>query len=521
MTGSSGDSPGGRIEQSFLTSRLNGFVLFSPFEPDYFAMMPASARVSGKRVLGEPTMAQSEHPTPAKRAKTTPQGGLLSVPLSDALYSESAVLKIWNVARRALGTVEPPVLYPEYTGADGGYVYRYLDFWTSGFFPGSLYLLLERQTRYPQYYMRQDKTASLHPLQLQHLCQWWSANLHANAAKKDTHDLGFMIAPWATKAWSLHRDPQAYSSLVLAAHSLAGRYDPRVQSIRSWDVCHTKLYSFCDPSKDFLVIIDNMLNLDLLFWVARETGNHSLHEIAVAHARTTKKHHIRADNSTVHVVNFDARTGQPLSKFTHQGYSDDSCWSRGQAWGILGFMNTYEWTRDPEFLDTAIGLADCFLSRLPKDHVPYWDFDAPVTKGCPRDTSAGMVACCGLVLLYKALKETDPTRAQGYLDNALAILEATVSGFITPSLATFDVDRTGTDHPTFPEDEPHKQPGSLSMALKGPRAGKCPETILDGATVCNYEFASRRWADHGLVYADYYFLLLGNMLLDLGLVTEV
>ncbi len=495
------------------------------FQSSSATMMPATAGVAGKRVLEEPTMlnghkhTESGHPIEAKRAKTTAGGGLVSTSLFDALYSESAVLKVWTVARKALGSVAPPVLYPEYTGADGGYVYRHLEFWTSGFFPGSLYLLLERNINYPQLGIRQDKTASLHPLQLQHLCQWWSASLHANAAKKDTHDIGFMIAPWATKAWTLHRDPQAYSSLVLAAHSLAGRYDPCVQSIRSWDVCHTKVYSFCDTSKDFLVIIDNMLNLNLLFWVARETGDHSLHDIAVAHARTTKKHHIRADNSTAHVVNYDAETGQPRSKFTHQGYSDDSCWSRGQAWGILGFMETYEWTRDPEFLDTAMGLADYFLSRLPEDRVPFWDFDAPVTNDCPRDTSAGMVACCGLVLLYKALKDTDPAAAQSYLHSALAILEATVSGFMTPSPARFDVDTTAPRHPTFPEDEPHRQPGALSMVLNSPEM-KCPETILDGATVCNYEFASRRWADHGLVYADYYFLLLGNMLLELGLVTE-
>ncbi|KAL2814521.1 Six-hairpin glycosidase-like protein [Aspergillus cavernicola] len=477
-------------------------------------------------------MANSHSPSaPAhsqtKRAKTITQEAVVAQPLRDTLYSESVVVKLWNVARKALGSAEPPVLYPEYTGNDGGYVYRHLDFWTSGFFPGSLYLLLERQVRYPRYYIPQNKPA-LHGLQLQHLCQWWSTNLHPNAAKKNTHDLGFMIAPWAIKAWTLHRDPQAYSSLVLAAHSLAGRYDARVQSIRSWDVCQTKRYSFADPSKDFLVIIDNMLNLDLLFWVACETRDHSLHDIAVAHARTTKKHHIRSDNSTVHVVNYDAETGHPRSKFTHQGYSDNSCWSRGQAWGILGFMQTYEWTRDSEFLDTAKGLADYFLSCLPEDGVPYWDFDAPVNTGCPRDTSAGMVACCGLVLLYKALKDTDFTAARSYLDSALTILEGTVSGFMTPSPARFDVDTTGIDHPTFPENEPQKQPGTLVVSLKETTGGvrgsytvKCPETILDGATVCNYEFASRRWADHGLVYADYYFLLLGNMLLEMGLVSEI
>lgn len=482
-------------------------------------IMTPCATASSKHALES----AANGPSRTKRARVTTHEALIPQHLLDALYSPSVVVKLWTVARKALGSASPPVLYPEYTGKDNTYVYRNLDFWTSGFFPGSLYLLLERQTLYqPPFNQRDRDQPILHPVLLQHLCQWWSTNLHQNAAKKDTHDLGFMISPWALKAWSLHRDPQAYSSLVLAAHSLASRYDARVQSIRSWDICHTKLYSFTDPSKDFLVIIDNMLNLDMLFWVARETGDKSLYDIGVAHARTTQKHHIRPDKSTMHVVNYDAATGQPKAKFTHQGYSNDSCWSRGQAWGLLGFMQTYHWTGEEEFLRTARDLADYFLARLPADSVPYWDFDAPVTKDTPRDTSAGMVACCGLVLLYKALRGVDRTAAQGYLDSALRILEGTVEGFMTTAAVRFD-ESAGLNHPTFPPNEEQKQSGPLVVSMAGAEgsgAVKCPETILNGATVCNYEFAARRWADHGLVYADYYFLLLGNMLLDMGLVID-
>ncbi|KAL3463712.1 Six-hairpin glycosidase-like protein [Aspergillus heterothallicus] len=479
--------------------------------------MPPSA-VAAKRVLEE-----------RARTITQPQHEVIPAPLKTALYAESNVLKIWAVASKALCSASPPTLYPEYTGKDKTYVYRALDFWTSGFFPGSLYLLLERQTLYPTFYNRASETNTNNPLphrlHLHHLCQWWTTNLHQNAAKRDTHDVGFMIAPWAIKAWELHRDPQAYGSLVLAAHSLASRFDPVVQSLRSWDVCHTKRYSFTDLSTDFLVIIDNMLNLELLFWVARETGDRALYEIAVAHARTTQKNHIRADKSTCHVVNYHS-DGEVKAKFTHQGYSDESCWSRGQSWGILGFMQTYEWTKDEAFLQTARELADYFLDHLPEDAVPYWDFDAPVNSSCPRDTSAGMVACCGLVLLYKALKDSDESAAKHYLSSALRILEGTVSKFKMPSPAQFDIDISGTDLPTFPANEPTKQPGTLIISSQKTTNGmngtsaKLPETILDAATVCNYEFASRRWADHGLVYADYYFLLLGNMLLELGLVSS-
>ncbi|KAB8220935.1 Six-hairpin glycosidase-like protein [Aspergillus novoparasiticus] len=485
--------------------------------------------ISAKRALetwGNGTDSPKKPKTDGLSSKTTPS------PLVKALYSESATAKLWNVASTALNNATPPTLYPEYTGADGvTYVYRTLDFWTSGFFPGSLYLLLERQILYPGFYdipWRVNKKSPLpHKLQLQHLCQWWTANLHANAAKRDTHDLGFMIAPWAMKAWSLNRDPQAYNSLVLAAHSLASRFDERVQSLRSWDVCHTKRYSFTDPEKDFLVIIDNMLNLDLLFWAAKETGNASFHDIAVAHARTTAKYHIRSDNSTVHVVNYETDTGLPKSKFTHQGYSDESCWARGQAWGILGFMQTFDWTGEMEFLTTARTLADYFIRRLPDDGVPYWDFDAPVDSSCPRDTSAGMVAGCGMLLIYKALRGVDEDAAEFYLKSAVRILAGTVNGFTTPGDLRFEVGASDTVVPTYPDDLPEherRQSGELRVTdSRSTQNGngtskKTPETILDGATINNYEFATRRWANHGLVYADYYFMLMGNMLLELGLV---
>ncbi|KAL5341329.1 Six-hairpin glycosidase-like protein [Aspergillus crustosus] len=427
--------------------------------------MSLKARASAKRAL-EPNGVTTDPIDKAKRVKSNPHPPAIHQTLLDALYSQSNIVKIWTVARKSLGSVSPQSCTPN--------------------------------------------------------------------TQRDTHDVGFMIAPWAQKAWSLHRDPKAYSSLILAANSLASRFDARVQSLRSWDICHTKLYSFSDPSKDFLVIIDNMLNLDLLFWAARETGDRSLHEKAVAHARTTARYHVRADKSTLHVVNYDTTTGKPKTTFTHQGYSNDSCWSRGQAWGILGFMQTWQWKHEEEFLNTARELADYFLSRLPEDKVPYWDFDAPVDGKTPRDTSAGMVAACGLVMLYQALKEQDrdEVAAGDYLQSALEILEGTVKGFMTPDVGEFGVDLQGTEFDTCPEDEVLRQPGTLVVSpsdrtidvngnSNGSHAVRIPETILDGATVCNYEFASRRWADHGLVYADYYFLLLGNMLLEMGLVISI
>ena len=429
----------------------------------------------------------------------------------------------------------PPLLFPEYTGEDRTtYIYRDHDFWTSGFFPGSLYVLLERQIRYPRFSALNGNEPSItfdhtpHEIQLRHVCQWWTENLHSNARKTDTHDLGFMMGPWAMRAWAIDRDAKAYSSLLTAAHSLASRYDNKVRSLRSWDVCVTKRYQFTDPSKDFLVIIDNMLNLDLLFWAARETSSRGLYDIAVAHARTTQRHHIRNDNTTFHVVNFDAKTGLPKAKFTNQGYSDESCWSRGQAWGILGFVQTFNWTGEKEFLDTARSLADYFITKLPDDGVPYWDFAAPITDSSPRDTSAAMIATCGLLLIYKALKDAKDEQSGKYLNGALKILAGTLAKFLNPPTLKFEVVKPAkeslqsvyADGGAVQSASDKQQPGLVVVEdLHLKTCGqKSADTILDGATINNYEYAPRRWANHGLVYADYFFLVVGNLLLEMGLV---
>lgn len=196
------------------------------------------------------------------------------VTISPALYDQSAVAKIWGVAIRSLDEVcgplnvspadanarkqkEPPKRYPEYTPSpQGQYIYTSYDFWTSGFFPGSLYLLHERQRRWPS----SKGLPYINPLKLGHACEWWTANLHSQAPRTDTHDLGFMIMPWAQLGWELDRDRKCYESIVAAAYSLASRFDETVGAIRSWDTCVTKKYSFTDKKDAFLVIIDSMMS---------------------------------------------------------------------------------------------------------------------------------------------------------------------------------------------------------------------------------------------------------------------
>ncbi|KAK7433636.1 unsaturated glucuronyl hydrolase [Colletotrichum acutatum] len=428
--------------------------------------------------------------------------------LAASLFSSKVTAKIWGVAQQSFSSSSPPTLFPEYTKPGGTkYVYRELDFWTSGFFPGCLYLLLERRRRHSHLLKQlgwsvEDEPNSLH---LEFACKWWTETLHPNAELKTTHDLGFMIFPWARPAWELSSDRKSFETAITAARSLYSRYDATVGSIRSWDVCVTKRYKFLDPSQDFLVIIDNMMNLDVIFWAASQLGDDDMWSAAVKHAETTREHHIRPDSSTFHVVNFDQATGVPKEKITNQGYSDTSSWSRGQAWAIAGFVQTYGWTRDQSFLDTAISCADYFLEQLPSSGIPPWDFAAPKDMAQPPDVSAAMIAAYGMLLIHEAL--TALGRSSTYLRTAIGLTRAICDNHINRGGSYVKSQRSieTVEHGTVVEEVGW----DVDMEAE-------PETILNGATINNYEFAPRRWANHGLVYADYFFLLVGNKLLEMG-----
>ncbi|KAF9879357.1 glucuronyl hydrolase [Colletotrichum karsti] len=389
--------------------------------------------------------------------------------LASTLFAPQATAKIWGVAQQGFSLPWPPTLFPEYTKPGGTkYVYRELDFWTFA-------------------------------------CKWWTEALHPNAQLTTTHDLGFMIFPWARPAWELSHDHRAYQTAITAAKSLYGRYNPVVKSIRSWDVCVTKRYKFLDPSKDFLVIIDNMMNLDIIFWAAAQLGDREMHDAAVAHAETTRKHHVRQDASTYHVVNFDQTTGLPKQKITNQGHSDESSWARGQAWAVAGFAQTYGWTRDVSFLDTAVSCAEYFLVELPPSGIPPWDFSAPKDTPQPPDVSAAMIAAYGMLLIHEAL--TSLGKESEYLGHAIRLIKAACSGHTNGGGRYIRSRRTTetVEHGVVEEEV------GWEVDMEGE-----PETILNGATINNYEFAPRRWADHGLVYADYFCLLAGNKLLEMG-----
>lgn len=390
-------------------------------------------------------------------------------------------------------------------------------FWTCGFFPGSLYCILERCIKYPRSLGLKPSLQStdLHPGLLK-LCRAWATPLHEMAKRTDTHDLGFITQPALRMDWELTGNLDCFKSLVTAAHNLASRWSDDVGAIRSWDKSVSKAYNITDKEKNFLIIVDSMCNLDLLFYIGHHTNDQSLIDKATAHARTVIRTLVRADFSTNHVANLDPRTGAVQNVYTHQGYSDSSMWARGQAWCILGFAQTYAWTRKPEFLNAALNISDRFLARLSEckheyQYVPPWDFDAPAEETVLRDSSAGMIAANGMLLLYQLLsaqvelagsKQALP-RPERYLRAVRDIQRDTVAYCL----------QSVPDHDAVIFEINMKEVQTVSTARREDRW----DSLLAHATANNNENALMRYSDHGLVYADYYFLELGNKLLRMGL----
>ncbi len=246
--------------------------------------------------------------------------------------------------------------------------------WTSGFFPGCLWYLYE---------FTQDEKWKI-------AAQKFTTNVEQEKFNAGTHDMGFKMLCSFGNGYRLTGDENYKEILLQSARTLITRFNPKVGCIRSWDH-HQHLWQY--P-----VIIDNMMNLELLFWATKASSDSSFYNIAVTHANTTLKNHFRNDYSTWHVVDYDTTTGEVLNKHTHQGYSHDSAWSRGQAWGLYGYTMCYRETKDERYLYQAQKIADFLLNHknLPDDMVPYWDFDAPNISGEERDASAAAIICSAL-----------------------------------------------------------------------------------------------------------------------------
>jgi unsaturated chondroitin disaccharide hydrolase len=227
-----------------------------------------------------------------------------------------------------------------------------------------------------------------------------------------THDLGFMMYCSFGNANRVEPKPEYKQILINSARSLSTRFNPKVGCIKSWD---------SKPS-DFLVIIDNMMNLELLFRATKETGDSSFYKIAVTHANTTMKNHYRADYSSYHVVNYNAQTGEVLQRKTAQGSADESAWARGQVWGLYGFTVMYRETKDKKYLDQAEHIAGFILNHpnLPADKIPYWDFNAPNIPEALRDASAGAIMASALLELCRYVDKKD---GMAYFNTAQTIMK--------------------------------------------------------------------------------------------------
>ena len=310
--------------------------------------------------------------------------------------------------------------------------------WTSGFFPGELWYMYE--------YTQDDFWKKQ--------AQAFTANIEDQKTNGGTHDMGFKMYCSFGNGYRLTNDANYKDILLESAATLITRYKPTIGCIRSWD--HSRDKWQCP------VIIDNMMNLELLYWAFKETGDSVYYNIANAHARTTMKNHFRDNYSSYHVIDYDTITGDVLHKHTPQGYNHESAWSRGQAWGLYGYTMCYRETKLPEFLSQAENIANYIFTNptMPEHMVAYWDFDAPGIPNEPRDASAAAVMACAM---YE-LSMYNPEKAALYKKWADTIVE------------------------------------SLSKNYRAQLEGDRGFLLLHSTGARNFE------RDVPLVYADYYFL---------------
>jgi rhamnogalacturonyl hydrolase YesR len=316
---------------------------------------------------------------------------------------ENMVAKVFDRAEtqfEILAASSPEGMSPRALNADGSVHFVNPKDWCSGFFPGSLWYLYE-YTGDEEW--KKEAIRFTEPLE----------------KIKDftyTHDLGFMVYCSYGNAYRLTGNEDYKDIIIQTAESLSQRFSPAVQAIKSWDFGNWQ----------FPVIIDNMMNLELLFEATKLTGDSKYADVAIAHANTTMKNHFRDDYSSYHLVDFDSITGNIISQGTFQGYSDSSAWARGQAWGLYGFTLCYRYTKDPNYLEQAKRIANYYINHpsIPEDKIPYWDFNAPNIPNEPRDASAAAVVASALLDLQGYMEED---LGNVYTDYAKEILNSFAS----------------------------------------------------------------------------------------------
>jgi unsaturated chondroitin disaccharide hydrolase len=330
--------------------------------------------------------------------------------------------------------------------ASGKTDWRTVDYrdWTSGFWPGIEWYLYE-YTKDNTWKAKADVTTRmLAPL--------------VDSSPID-HDLGFTLHSSFGNGYRLTGNATYKSILLRAADSLATLFNPKVGTILSWP----RVVPGNEYPLRHNTIMDNMINLELLFWASKNGGSQKLYDMAVSHATTTMNNHFRPDYTSYHVVIYDTATGKKVQGITHQGFADNSMWARGQSWAIYGFTMCFRESRKPEYLDFAQKVTDVYLKNLPTDLIPYWDFNDPGIPNAPRDASAACVVASALLELSTFVQDKD--KAKMYRDKAEAMLKELSS--------------------------PHYQSGSVNNAFLLHSTGHKP---------------AGNEIDASIIYADYYYL---------------
>lgn len=284
----------------------------------------------------------------------------------------TAIVQSKQMAEKLLGQKDE---LPRTIGKRGAFITSNAGAWTSGFFPGVLWYLYEANGDVSLKMYAEDYTRRLEKQQF----------------TTSNHDVGFILYCSYGNGWRLTGNEEYKQVMLQGAQSLSTRFNPVTGCIKSWN----------RKTWQYPVIIDNMMNLELLFWATQATGDSTFYDIAVKHADTTLKNHFRADNSLYHGLNYNPATGEIKHYQGGQGFSEKSAWARGQAWGLYGYTMMYRFTKDRKYLEQAIKIAEFTLNHpnMPKDLIPYWDYNAPDIPNALRDASAAAINCSGLLEL--------------------------------------------------------------------------------------------------------------------------
>ena len=304
----------------------------------------------------------------------------------DALIKDRLDRSLQQYELMAQSLIDLTGMLPRSIDAEGKLVTTRSNGWVSGFLPGTLWYLYQ--------YSNDPKMLDY--------ARNYTARIEREKNNRGTHDLGFMLYCSFGNGYRLTGDTAYRSVMLTGAESLSTRFNPLIGSIRSWD--HSR------NEWQYPVIIDNMMNLEFLFWASKTSGDPKYRDISLSHANRTMKEHFRSDYSSFHVVSYDPETGEVEKKNTHAGFADESAWARGQAWGLYGFVVMYRETKDPKYLEQAKHIAAFLIHHpnLPADKIPYWDFNAPDIPNALRDASAGAIMASALIEL------------SGYVDAGLA-----------------------------------------------------------------------------------------------------